>query len=156
MDMDQMVRFCRESSLLSFGVNNGILGPNSEENSEGETSTINEFTVQVLVNTLHEMRAYHRSVARKVQYENRLLRMKEIESNLLIEKEFHHIKEKNIERSIEMKGENEVTSSLPFKYVIPSKCLNAKISDLIDNTFGLSSFTSSPSSCESKNLLKKG
>ena len=153
MDMEQMVRFCRECSLLTFRPKNGILGQNTEMLSIEESSMVDGFTVQILMSTLLEMRAHHRSVARRAQYDNRLLRGKEIESMINIENEFKEIKEKKIDKNVEnnsnRRSEKEMQNILSSKYVTPSLFLNATVSDIMDSSVGPSSSSSSSSTFSS-------
>ena len=149
MDMEQMVRFCRECGLLTFKRKNENLMQDTEMVEYKEPSMVDGFTVQILINTLLEMRAYHRSVALRVQYNNRLLRGKEIESMMNIENEFNEIKKKKVDRNVESNSnrteEKEVQKSLPSKYVTPSLFLNATVSDIMDSNVGPSSSSSSSS-----------
>ena len=107
MDLEHLVRFCREAQLLNIGVGGGVLPPNSEngvngvnghpggvsppnfnsgvgvlppnsdKNDRNESVVVTPFTVHLLVCTLQEMREHHKSVAKKLQYQNRHLRMDE-------------------------------------------------------------------------------
>ena len=153
MDMEQMVRFCRECSLLTFRPKNGILGQNTEMPLIEESSVVDGFTVQILMSTLLEMRAHHRSVARRAQYDNRLLRGKEMESMINIENEFKEIKEKKIDKNVEnnsnRRSEKEMQNILSSKYVTPSLFLNATVSDIMDSSVGPSSSSSSSSTFSS-------